>query len=157
MPGPEDLNDSLNVFEQQPGLNQLYTQICFCFPVANAPSYQAIISTLKNGLERLSKSFPWVAGQIVNEGGQLLFHGDFDWAGVPIANYMMRVYGARPWRFTSADYKTAVEKHARSEHRLAGSIVEAFWDTALAPSMREHGQAFAEEGLSEELLGDLAR
>ncbi|MFT4432689.1 TIGR02679 family protein [Caballeronia sp. 15715] len=96
-------------------------------------------------------------GQIVNEGGQLLYHGDFDWAGVPIANYMMRVYGARPWRFTSADYKTAVEKHARSEHRLAGSIVEAFWDTALAPSMREHGQAFAEEGLSEELLGDLAR
>jgi uncharacterized protein (TIGR02679 family) len=96
-------------------------------------------------------------GQIVRAGGQLLYHGDFDWAGVQIANHMMRVYGARPWRFSSADYKSAVEKHARSEHRLAGTIVEALWDAALAPSMHEHGQAFAEEGLSDELIGDLGR
>jgi trichothecene 3-O-acetyltransferase len=68
MPGPEDLNDSLNVFEQQPGLNQLYTQMCFCFPVATSSSHPAIINTLTEGLKRLSETFPWVAGQIVNEG-----------------------------------------------------------------------------------------
>jgi len=96
-------------------------------------------------------------GQIVQAGGQLLYHGDFDWAGVQIANHVMQVYGARPWRFTSADYKTAVEKHARSEHRLAGPVVDARWDAALAPAMLEHGLAFAEEGLSDELVADLAR
>ena len=95
-------------------------------------------------------------GQIVQAGGQLLYHGDFDWAGVQIANHVMQVYGARPWRFTSADYKTAVEKHARSEHRLAGPVVEASWDAVLALAMQEHGLAFAEEGLSVELVADLA-
>jgi uncharacterized protein (TIGR02679 family) len=96
-------------------------------------------------------------GQIVQAGGQLLYHGDFDWAGVQIANHVMRAYGARPWRFSSADYETAVEEHARSEHRLEGPVVEALWDAALAPAMQEHGLAFAEEGLSDELVGDLKR
>ncbi|KAH7907514.1 hypothetical protein BJ138DRAFT_1137512 [Hygrophoropsis aurantiaca] len=46
------------------------TQICLCFPVADdfSESHQAIISTLTAGLERLSASFPWIAGQVVNEG-----------------------------------------------------------------------------------------
>jgi uncharacterized protein (TIGR02679 family) len=96
-------------------------------------------------------------GQLVQAGGQLLYHGDFDWAGVQIANHVMRAYGARPWRFSSADYETAVEEHARSEHRLEGPVVEALWDAALAPAMQEHGLAFAEEGLSDELVRDLKR
>jgi uncharacterized protein (TIGR02679 family) len=95
--------------------------------------------------------------QLVQAGGQLLYHGDFDWAGVQIANHVMRAYGARPWRFSSADYETAVEEHARSEHRLEGPVVEALWDATLAPAMQEHGLAFAEEGLSEELVRDLKR
>ncbi|MFM0298607.1 DUF2399 domain-containing protein [Paraburkholderia sediminicola] len=78
-----------------------------------------------------------------------------------IANHVMRAYDARPWRFSSADYETAVEEHARSEHRLEGPVVEALWDAALAPApapaMQEHGLAFAEEGLSDELVRDLKR
>ncbi|KAK9327475.1 transferase family-domain-containing protein [Lipomyces starkeyi] len=69
MRGPalvEDLDDYLEVFGQQPGLN-IYTQLCFCFSVTDASSHSAIINTLTNGLERLSASFPWVAGQVVNE------------------------------------------------------------------------------------------
>ena len=62
-----DLNDHLNLFEQQP-LLKIYTQICLCFPVADASSHSAIINTLTNGLERLSASFPWLAGKVVNEG-----------------------------------------------------------------------------------------
>jgi hypothetical protein len=62
-----DLNDYLDVFGHQPSLN-IYTQICFCFSVADASSHSAIINTLSNGLERLSASFPWVAGRVVNEG-----------------------------------------------------------------------------------------
>jgi hypothetical protein len=36
--------------------------------VADASSHSAIINTLTNGLERLSASFPWLAGKVVNEG-----------------------------------------------------------------------------------------
>ncbi|KAI9734891.1 MAG: hypothetical protein M1834_001971 [Cirrosporium novae-zelandiae] len=63
----EDLDEELDILGQLI-LFKLYTQICFCFPVADASSHSAIINTLTNGLERLSTSFPWVAGQVVNEG-----------------------------------------------------------------------------------------
>lgn len=64
-----DLNGDcyLDILGQQPILN-IYTQICLCFPVADASSHSAIINTLTKGLERLSASFPCVAGQVVNEG-----------------------------------------------------------------------------------------
>jgi len=70
MHGPaivKDLNDYLDVLGQQ-SLLKIYTQICFCFSVADASSHSAIINTLTNGLERLSASFPWLAGKVVNEG-----------------------------------------------------------------------------------------
>ncbi|WEW54730.1 hypothetical protein PRK78_000155 [Emydomyces testavorans] len=70
MHGPalvENLNDELNILAQLPLLN-IYTQICCCFPVADASSQAAIINTLTNGLERMCASFPWLAGQVVNEG-----------------------------------------------------------------------------------------
>lgn len=62
-----DPNDCLNALEQQP-LLKLYTQICFCFSVADTSPHSAIINTLTKGLEELSASFPWLAGQVVNEG-----------------------------------------------------------------------------------------
>jgi trichothecene 3-O-acetyltransferase len=70
MHGPaivKDLNDYLDVLGQL-SLLKIYTQICFCFSVADASSHSAIINTLTNGLERLSASFPWLAGKVVNEG-----------------------------------------------------------------------------------------
>jgi hypothetical protein len=63
----KDLDDYLDILGQLP-LLKIYTQICFCFSVADASSHSAIINTLTNGLERLSASFPWLAGQVVNEG-----------------------------------------------------------------------------------------
>jgi hypothetical protein len=62
-----DLNDQLDIIGQQPLLN-IYTQVCFCYPVDNASLHSAIIDTLTSGLERLTASFPWVAGKVVNEG-----------------------------------------------------------------------------------------
>jgi hypothetical protein len=62
-----DQNDHLDALGQQPSF-RMYTQICLCFPVADSSSHSAIIHTLKSGLERLSASFPWLAGQVVNEG-----------------------------------------------------------------------------------------
>jgi trichothecene 3-O-acetyltransferase len=71
MHGPaieKDLDGYLDILGQQPAFLKLYTQICFCFSVADASSHSAIINTLTNGLERVSVSFPWLAGQVVNEG-----------------------------------------------------------------------------------------
>ena len=70
MDGPaivEDLDDYLDVFGQQPLIN-IYTQICSCFSLTHSASHSAIINTMTNGLQRLFASFPWLAGQIVNEG-----------------------------------------------------------------------------------------
>ena len=71
MDGPshgKDLDDCLDILGQQPGLNRLYTQICICFSVTDTSSYSVITGTLTTGLERLLASFPWLAGQVVNEG-----------------------------------------------------------------------------------------
>ncbi|KAI9842074.1 MAG: hypothetical protein M1837_007499 [Sclerophora amabilis] len=84
MRGPamsKDLDDylddlGLDVLGQQP-LLKIYTQICFCFSVADASSHSAIISTLKSGLVRLSASFPWLTGQVVNEGSGEVNSGVF--------------------------------------------------------------------------------
>lgn len=72
-----DPNDCLNVLEAQPKLHRLYTQVCFCFSVAEASSHLKITTTLRNGLEQLSASFPWVAGQVVNEGASEGISGTF--------------------------------------------------------------------------------
>lgn len=71
MDGPaQELDFDLDVFGQLSGL-QIYTQICLCFSVTDPSSSHStiIINTLTNGLERLSASFPWIAGQVVNADG----------------------------------------------------------------------------------------
>ncbi len=49
-------------------MSKPYTQICFCSSVADTSSHSAIINALTSGLERLSASFPWLVGKVVNEG-----------------------------------------------------------------------------------------
>lgn len=90
-------------------------------------------------------------------GARLLYHGDFDWGGLRIANHVMRAYGARPWRFGAADYEAAVPCTPRPGHSLSGTPVPASWDASLAPAMRSHGLAIPEEGLATFLLQDLER
>lgn len=46
----------------------LYTPICLCFPLQDASTQPQIIDTLTKGLELLSVSFPWLAGQVIREG-----------------------------------------------------------------------------------------
>lgn len=61
----------LDVLGQQPGLLQIYTQISLCFSVPDASLHEEIINTLAKGLERLSDSFPWIAGQVDRKGYQI--------------------------------------------------------------------------------------
>jgi hypothetical protein len=67
-----------------------------------------------------------------------VYYGDFDWPGLRVGNYVMREFGAEPWRFGVADYIAAVRAAAvrgtlwqgsrgRMGHRVGGgrlSVIE---------------------------------
>jgi uncharacterized protein (TIGR02679 family) len=88
---------------------------------------------------------------LMDAGARLAYHGDFDWAGIQIANVVMRRHGAAPWRFFSADYRTA-----RDGRPLRGDPVAAVWDPDLQTAMLDVGRAVHEEEVLDLLLGDLA-
>ncbi|KAK2018549.1 trichothecene 3-O-acetyltransferase [Colletotrichum eremochloae] len=62
-----EMGEPLDILGQLPNLN-IYTQIAICFSVKDESSTSSIINTLTTGLKRLTAAFPWVAGQVVNEG-----------------------------------------------------------------------------------------
>lgn len=61
-------DDHLDVMGQQPFLHKLYTQLCCIFAVADDTTHKRVIATLRDGLDRLAESFPWLAGDVINEG-----------------------------------------------------------------------------------------
>lgn len=95
--------------------------------------------------------------QLAAAGARLLYHGDYDWPGIAIANHVMRTWRAMPWRFSTGDYLTAFVETPKRPADLEGSEVEASWDRDLAPAMRRHRLAIAEEATAEVLLEELAR
>ncbi len=95
--------------------------------------------------------------QLAQAGARLRYHGDFDWAGLRIANYVMRTWEARPWRFMARDYEAAATDAPHTRRDLDGAGVEAAWDDALAPAMRRQGVAIAEEAVAASLLEDLGQ
>lgn len=56
----------LDLMGAQPALFKLYTQLAFVYAMSDTSSRSHVVSVLRRGLERLSKSFPWVAGQVVH-------------------------------------------------------------------------------------------
>jgi uncharacterized protein (TIGR02679 family) len=93
--------------------------------------------------------------QLTRVGAKLRYHGDFDWAGIIIGNYVIREYGATSWRFGKVEYETAGTQSRSPGHPLKGTEVMASWDSDLAPCMRARGIAIAEEAVAEVLLKDL--
>jgi uncharacterized protein (TIGR02679 family) len=93
--------------------------------------------------------------QLAKAGARLLYHGDFDWPGIGIANYVLRAYGACPWRLSASDYEVAAKDAPHIEKNLIGPAVIACWDPALTTSMQDYGLAIAEEALASSLLADL--
>jgi len=91
--------------------------------------------------------------QVAAHGARLRYHGDFDWPGLAIGNFVMRSFAAVPWRFGAADYRAAA---SGLERELSGRRVEASWDPALAEALAERGTAVHEEAVVESLLADLA-
>jgi uncharacterized protein (TIGR02679 family) len=88
--------------------------------------------------------------QLAQAGAKLHYHGDFDWAGIAIANFVMRLYGAAPWRFHAVDFKPQIG------FRLTGEPIAATWDEDLAPKMEKAGLGLHEEAVIDQLLADLA-
>lgn len=84
-------------------------------------------------------------------GAVLRYHGDFDWAGLSLANESVAEFGAVPWLMSVEDYMSAHGSVA-----LLGTQVEATWDPELAPAMRARGVAVHEEAVLDLLLGRLA-
>ncbi|MGV9451059.1 TIGR02679 family protein [Streptomyces sp. NPDC003635] len=92
-------------------------------------------------------------------GCAFVYHGDFDWPGIALANRVMGRYQAEPWRMAAADYEylaTRAELHGTPPLPLTGTPVEAAWDPELATTMDALGVAVHEEAALDLLLGDLA-
>jgi uncharacterized protein (TIGR02679 family) len=92
--------------------------------------------------------------QLAVGGARIRYHGDFDWGGLTIGNFVMRKFAAEPWRFGTTDYLAAAAIHGiplRGER-----AVVAQWDDGLARAMADRGVAVHEEGVAEILMTDLA-
>jgi len=82
-----------------------------------------------------------------------VYHGDFDWPGIQIANTILSRHNAEPWRMSANDYRAS----AIHSFALSGLPVAATWDSDLMPAMRELGRVIHEEQVTETLITDLAR
>jgi len=92
--------------------------------------------------------------QLASAGARLRYHGDFDWPGIVIGNFVMRRFGATAWRFGREDYLAAARLEGGRSVSGDG-MVQARWDEELAAAMVERGVVVHEEGVVGELLGDL--
>lgn len=88
--------------------------------------------------------------QLARSGTVLRYHGDFDWGGIRIADRVIGLTGALPWRYRSQDLV------ALQGAPLMGKRVEASWDPDLAAAIEARGMRLEEEQVLEALLGDLA-
>ncbi len=105
------------------------------------------------------EGIPSTAGLVLLErlaavGCPVLYHGDFDWAGLSIFSTLRRRLEVSPWRFGADDYRSAV-RDGGGGIALAGRPTESPWDSALAPAMAESGVAVFEEQVVDRLLEDL--
>ncbi|WP_328336998.1 TIGR02679 family protein [Streptomyces violaceus] len=102
---------------------------------------------------RPSTAFHRLARLIVNGGGRLLYHGDFDWPGIDMTNRLISRYGAEPWKMTAEDYLEGIR--TEDDHvALSGKARSTSWDPRLSNAMQEHQAAVYEEGVADALLAE---
>ncbi|PNE38510.1 TIGR02679 family protein [Streptomyces noursei] len=102
---------------------------------------------------RPSTAFHRLARLIVEAGGTLLYHGDFDWPGIEMTNQLRDRYQAKPWRMGVGDYLSGVR--ADSDHvQLSGKRQDTCWEPELAEAMARENRAVYEEAVTDTLLAD---
>ena len=89
--------------------------------------------------------------QLKEVGCRVLYHGDFDSAGISIANLLIRRFSVEPWRMSAADYAAVNVKGPT----LRSRCVEASWDENLARSLDAAHHAVLEESVLDILMDDL--
>lgn len=94
--------------------------------------------------------------QVSKAGARLRYHGDFDWPGIRIANFVMRTWHALPWRLGAADYEAALAGSGSVRRSLRGSAVAASWDNLLMAAMSDRAIALDEEAVVGPMLQDLS-
>lgn len=92
--------------------------------------------------------------RLLRHGAEILYHGDFDWPGLHIANALRETVPFRPWRFSAADYRKALAPDG-DRPELRGRPVAARWDDELGRAMTEAGVAVEEETVLADLIEDL--
>jgi len=105
---------------------------------------------------RPSTAFHRLARIAVAAGGELWYHGDFDWPGVAIAADVIDRHGARAWLMSPGDYLSGARTND-SYLALSGDPVATPWDPGLGETMRATGRAVYEETVADQLLADLTR
>jgi uncharacterized protein (TIGR02679 family) len=93
---------------------------------------------------------------LTRDGAQMRYHGDFDWAGLRIAEGLRRRMPWVPWRYTASDYEVAVRDGGPSL-ALSGTPAASPWDDALGAAMLDRGQAIEEEAVVDLLASDLTK
>lgn len=104
---------------------------------------------------RPSTAFHRLAAAVVAGGGELRYHGDFDWPGVSIAASVMSRHGGAPWRLGAPDYLAGVRAAAGEDVALSGAAQPTPWDPELARVMAATGRVVYEESVADALLADL--
>ena len=103
-----------------------------------------------------STAFHRLARIATEAGGELWYHGDFDWPGVAIAASVIDRHGARAWLMNATDYLAGAKTDAPYV-ALTADPVPTPWDPELRETMRETGRAVYEETVTDQLLRDLIR
>ena len=92
--------------------------------------------------------------QVVARGARLEYHGDFDWPGIQIGNFMMRELKAAPWRFSTPNYESACS--GANKTLSLEARIDASWDQELSVAMSANLESVHEEALAGTLMEDLA-
>jgi uncharacterized protein (TIGR02679 family) len=101
-----------------------------------------------------SSAFHRLAQAVTGGGGELRYHGDFDWPGIAIADAVIGRHGAVPWRMSAADYRDGLGGH--TDHVALGRAARPVpWDPGLAAAMAGAGAAVYEESVADRLIADL--
>ncbi len=100
-----------------------------------------------------STAFHRLAAAVSRGGGEIRYHGDFDWPGIAITTGLIERHNAIPWRMTAADYSACLGSHDRTP--LAGAPQPTPWDPELGHAMQSAGRAVHEEPLAARLIADL--
>jgi uncharacterized protein (TIGR02679 family) len=95
--------------------------------------------------------------QLKESGADLRYHGDYDWPGISIANYVIAKYGAVPWYFSASDYVAAAKSAPQLTIPLSGRPVIASWDADLTAAMIKTGIKIEEEAIAERIIDLLGK